>query len=182
MNQYIFIGIILILASIFLMVSSHQNFTNYIAPFASASHANWWEKRNGAMYGYPHLSYWESFQNPTNSVIETDSDSNAIMDFPPGKPGPSDVYNNQPYHLLGDIMQPPRVKESVSCVNSRSCYATDFNRMIEKTGTFRQLTNNYKRSTPDSCSAPNQELVLNFYKTEAMAIPENHTGKSVSEA
>ena len=176
MNQYILFGIVLILLSIFLMSTAHHNFTNYIAPFASTSHDNWWNKRNGAQYGYPHVTYWESFQNP-----EVDTENN-IMDFPPGTPNTSDVYNNQPYHLLSDSMQAPREKESLSCVNSRSCYATDFNRMIEKTGTFRQLTNNYKRSNPDSCSSPNQELVLNFYKADAMAFPENHTGKSVSEA
>jgi hypothetical protein len=54
--------------------------------------------------------------------------------------------------------------------------------MISKTGTFRQMTNNFKRGYPDSCSAPYQELVLNFYKADPMAIPENNTGKSVSEA
>ena len=79
-------------------------------------------------------------------------------------------------------MSPPRVKESISCVNSRSCYATDFDRMISKTGNFRQMTNNYKRGYPDSCSAPYQELVLNFYKADPMAIPKNNTGGSVSEA
>ena len=104
------------------------------------------------------------------------SDSNPIMDYAPGAPSPSEVYNQQPYHLLSDIMGIPHTKETVSCVNSRSCYATDFSRMLEKTGTFRQLTNNYKRNYPDSCTAPIQELVLNFYKNDAMAIPPNHTG------
>ena len=82
--------------------------------------------------------------------------------------GPADVYNNQPYHLLGDEMSPPRMKESLSCVNSRSCYASDFERMISRTGNFRQFTNNYKRGYPDSCSSPYQELVLNFYKAETL--------------
>jgi len=82
--------------------------------------------------------------------------------------GPADVYNNQPYHLLSDEMSPPRMKESLSCVNSRSCYASDFERMISRTGNFRQFTNNYKRGYPDSCSSPYQELVLNFYKAETL--------------
>ena len=87
-----------------------------------------------------------------------------LLDYRPNQPSPVDLQNGQPYHLLGDIMGEPRVKESVSCVNSRSCYATDFERTIEKTGNYRQQTNNYKRKYPDSCSAPMQELVLNFYK------------------
>ena len=107
-------------------------------------------------------------------VIEEQSDKDAfqptadpaqdILDYLPNQPSPVDLQNSQPYHLLSDIMGEPRVKESVSCVNSRSCYATDFERTIEKTGNYRQQTNNYKRKYPDSCSAPLQELVLNFYK------------------
>ena len=107
-------------------------------------------------------------------VIEEQSDKDAfqptadpaqdILDYLPNQPSPVDLENSQPYHLLSDIMGEPRVKESVSCVNSRSCYATDFERTIEKTGNYRQQTNNYKRKYPDNCSAPSQELVLNFYK------------------
>jgi hypothetical protein len=89
-----------------------------------------------------------------------------LMEFPPDTPDSADLYNNQPYHLLSDEFQPPRDKESLSCVNSRSCYATDFEKVIAKTGSFRQFTNNYKRGYPDSCSAPYQELVLNFYKAD----------------
>jgi len=105
-----------------------------------------------------------------------------VLSYPPNGPSPVDLYNKQPYHLLSDEMQPPRMKESLSCVNSRSCYATDFQRMIEKTGTFRQLTNNYKRGFPDSCTGWQQELALNFYKADPVPIPPNNTGGSVSEA
>jgi len=80
------------------------------------------------------------------------------------------------------MMEPPRLKEALSCVNSRSCYATDFERMVEKTGTFRQLTNNYKRNYPDSCSGWQQELTLNFYKADPIPVPENNTGRTVSMA
>lgn len=78
-----------------------------------------------------------------------------------------DLYNNKPYHLLSDefdAMSP----EKISCVNSRSCFATSFDRFLEQTGNFRQLTNNYKRGYPDSCSSPLQELVLSFYKTQPL--------------
>jgi hypothetical protein len=105
-----------------------------------------------------------------------------VLAYPPNGPSPVDLYNKQPYHLLSDVMQPPRMKEALSCVNSRSCYATDFQRMIEKTGTFRQLTNNYKRGFPDSCTGWQQELALNFYKADPVPIPPNNTGGSVSEA
>lgn len=127
---------------------------------------------------YYFYRYTEGFENARN-ILRSD-DANPILEFAPDTPSPADVYDNQPYHLLSDIMAVPRTKESISCVNSRNCYATDFSRMIEKTGTFRQMTNNYKRNYPDSCTAPTQELVLNFYKTDPMPIPSNNTGKSVS--
>ena len=87
-----------------------------------------------------------------------------LLDYRPNQPSPVDLQNSQPYHLLNDIMEQPRVKEALSCVNSRSCYATDFQRTIEKTGNYNQMTNNYKRKYPDSCSGTEQELTLNFYK------------------
>jgi hypothetical protein len=78
-----------------------------------------------------------------------------------------DLFTQKPYHLLGDEYQPVE-PEKISCVNSRNCYATSFDRFLEQTGNFRQMTNNYKRGYPDSCSSPLQELVLSFYKTTPM--------------
>ena len=127
---------------------------------------------------YRYFRVMEGFESDPSMLIM--EESKPVLDFPPNTPSPADVYNNQPYHLLSDIMGAPRTKESVSCVNSRNCYATDFQRMIEKTGTYRQMTNNYKRNYPDSCTAPTQELILNFYKTDAMSVPSNNTGGSVS--
>ena len=119
------------------------------------------------IFGFPSYSYWEQFENLKQDVIvkkiEEEEEESSL---PPGSP--VELYNNQPYHLLNDVMPPPRLNESLSCVNSRSCYAADFQRMVAKTGNYKQLTNNYKRAYPDSCSAPMQELVLNFYKTEPL--------------
>ena len=78
-----------------------------------------------------------------------------------------DLYNNKPYHLLSDEFD-ALSPEKISSVNSRSCFATSFDRFLEQTGNFRQLTNNYKRGYPDSCSSPFQELVLSFYKTQPL--------------
>jgi hypothetical protein len=78
--------------------------------------------------------------------LDASSDPNQdILDYRPNQPSPVDLDNTQPYHLLSDIMGEPRVKESLSCVDSRSCYATDFQRTIEKTGNYKKQTNNYKR-------------------------------------
>lgn len=192
-------GIIVIIIGLIIYMSLNKStFVNYVAPYAPKSQKNWFNRAGWERFGFPYYSFWdkaEGYENlndrPAEISAESENqvslltrklgDEGAIMEFPPDSPGPANLYNNQPYHLLSDEMSPPRINETISCVNSRSCYATDFQRMIDKTGNYRQMTNNYKRNYPDSCSAPYQELVLNFYKTEPMPIPHNNTGGSVSE-
>jgi len=69
----------------------------------------------------------------------------------------------QPYSLLKGwltLASDPIYKTAAKC------HAADFQVRLEKTGNFRQLTNNYKRGDPDSCSTPIQDLGLAIYKTE----------------
>lgn len=97
--------------------------------------------------------------------------SDPIMEYAPGKPAPVDLYRNDPYHLLSDVLGSAREdRDSLSSVNSRSCYATDAEAYLSKVGNYRQLTNNYKREYPDNCSSTRQELVLNFYKAEPISV------------
>lgn len=98
-----------------------------------------------------------------------------LIQLPPNKPAPVDFANRSSYLLLSDEMKTLPADSGICCVNSRSCFAADFDRLQEKTGNFRQLTNNYKRGYPDSCSSPFQELVLSFYETNGMKIdvPKN---------
>lgn len=187
---FLFIVLFIVLA---LTLPSQTAMANVVAPSAPASQKNWWQRDGWKRFGYPYYSFWEAFENLNDrpaSVASEDAESllrpvktaeSAILAYPPNTPGPANVYNSDPYHLLGDELPPPRVQETISCVNSRSCYAADFERMVSKTGNYRQMTNNYKRGYPDSCSAPYQELVLNFYQADPMRIPSNNTGGSVSE-
>lgn len=191
MKKFLFSVVILIVLFIFIKTMSIKkcpvsiNDSSIIAPYAPKSQKNWWARGPEARrFGYPYYSYWENFENmndnPADSSVDSSTDSStdssvqrskketSIMEFTADKPGPADIYNNKPYHLLSDEMSPPRAKESLSCVNSRSCYATDFERAHDKTGNFAQVTNNYKRNYPDSCSAPYQELTLNYYKIPQM--------------
>jgi len=193
MIKYILFIFVILLLVLFL-TKTQSNFANYVAYYAPKSQENWWKRDGWQRFGYPYYTFWEGFENlndrPANVASEdlesllkqAKTSESPVLDYPPDSPGPADLYNNQPYHLLSDELSPPRVKETISCVNSRSCYATDFERMVSKTGNYRQFTNNYKRGYPDSCSAPYQELVLNFYKADSIPIPKNNTGGSVSEA
>lgn len=105
----------------------------------------------------------------TNGTIEGDP----ILENPPNKPSPVNFANRSSYLLLEDELK--GMDSGISCVNSRSCFASDFGRLQEKTGNFRQLTNNYKRGYPDSCSSPFQELVNSFYDSKGVTVdaPKN---------
>jgi hypothetical protein len=79
--------------------------------------------------------------------------------------GPGDATLNEPripYHLLGDYLQP--AKERISNLTSEKAYAVDGQRLIEKTGSYGQVTNNYRHKTPDNGSTPLHELAVSFYK------------------
>jgi hypothetical protein len=99
-----------------------------------------------------------------------------VMTFPPGAPASAEgLYNSRApsYLLLGDELEAEPGAGSpskISCVNSRSCFATDFSRLLEQGGNYRQTTNNFKRGYPDSCSSPYQELVLSFYKSDGPTV------------
>lgn len=97
----------------------------------------------------PRLERIEAFANPRR-VEEP-----AELDF-----------SNKPYSLLLDVL--PEFKGKPPTPTSQLCYFSDFQTRLEKTGNMRQFTNNYKRGTPDSCSAPNHDLVQSFYKTEPL--------------
>jgi hypothetical protein len=63
--------------------------------------------------------------------------------------------------LLGDLLQPA---SSPGNLTTRSCYDTDFIAQNQKTGNYKQETNNFKHGNPDSCSAPLTEFVNSIYK------------------
>jgi hypothetical protein len=47
---------------------------------------------------------------------------------------------------------------------SEKCYRSDMGEVLKPTRNFLQRTNNYPRSHPDSCSAPNHEFIGTFYQ------------------
>ena len=68
----------------------------------------------------------------------------------------------QPYALLNGWLP---LTDDPKYLTAQGCHDVDFQVRLERTGNFRQLTNNYKRGDPDSCSGPIQDLSLAFYKT-----------------
>jgi hypothetical protein len=90
-----------------------------------------------------------------------DSEDPSFAGIKPGDPGLNKP--GEPYNLLNGWLSP---LDKPLHPTAQSCHAVDFQSRLERTGNFRQLTNNYKRGDPDSCSTPMQDLTLAFYKTE----------------
>ena len=53
--------------------------------------------------------------------------------------------------------------ENWSKMTSETCYKSDLGEALKLTGNYLQRTNNYRRTNPDDCSAPNHEFVGTFY-------------------
>jgi len=102
----------------------------------------------------------EAFQNEVSQKKVED-----VEDINLNGMSPADASLNQPrqpYSLLLGWL--PLATENTYTTAER-CRALDFQPRLERTGNFRQLTNNYKRGDPDSCSGPIQDLSLAIYKT-----------------
>ena len=81
-------------------------------------------------------------------------------------PEEADLDNpRRPYALLKDWFP---TTETPLYPDAQRCYQGDFQVRLERTGNFRQLTNNYKRGSPDSCSGTPEELTLAIYKAEPL--------------
>lgn len=90
-----------------------------------------------------------------------DSEDPNLSGIKPGDPGLSNP--REPYNLLSGWLT---ALDKPMYPSAKTCHEADFQTRLERTGNFRQLTNNYKRGDPDSCSAPIQDMTLAFYKTE----------------
>jgi len=70
------------------------------------------------------------------------------------------------YDLLTGGKAEPRV---ASGPTAAQCYQKDWSIGLEPGGSYAQRTNNYRQNYPDSCTAPNHDLVLDFYEPKPSA-------------
>jgi hypothetical protein len=66
------------------------------------------------------------------------------------------------YDLLDNLKSDESKRVAIGPTAAK-CYGIDYKRTLEKSS-YAQRTNNYQHRRPDSCSAPNQDLILGFYK------------------
>jgi hypothetical protein len=95
----------------------------------------------------PRLNAKEAFENQSNPDIYDISNA------------------DKPYVLLGDTLP---TKNCLGMLDANRCYKGSFQSRIEKTGNYKQLTNNYRHEDVESCSAPLTEFVNSFYKVEPL--------------
>ena len=109
------------------------------------------------MDGFQNLDYY-----PTEQLCK------APLTTPsPQSIGPAEAtleYPRQAYHLLGDYLEPATQESRLANLTSECAYIADGQRLIEKTGTYGQLTNNYKHKKPDNGTTWLHELSVSFYK------------------
>jgi hypothetical protein len=82
-------------------------------------------------------------------------------------PAPRKINSGEPYTLL-EKLPTTNQAETHYGENALSCYAKDYWRSHERTGNYRQETNNYKKNYPDSWTSGRGEFVLSFYKGEPL--------------
>ena len=129
--------------------------------------SNFWMGANPIIR--PRLEVLEPFQAtpmPTNKQVP----DGAIETFGSLSPADTTLENmRKSYTLLSDPLMIKSLTAQdmpgATSLTAAACYDADFQKRTEKVGNYRQLTNNYKRGVPDSCSAPLHDLVLKQYKS-----------------
>ena len=102
----------------------------------------------------------EAFQNDASQNKVED-----VEDINLNGMSPADASLNQPRQPYSLLLGWLPLATETTYTTAERCRALDFQPRLERTGNFRQLTNNYKRGDPDSCSGPIQDLSLAIYKT-----------------
>lgn len=126
----------------------------------------------GVAFAFLVLLYFVDLQSITKGLIESyiENSSSTIRNRIPFIESMVDLKPEeitQPYSLLNGVL-PIKDIQTGGMLNSQTCYEGDFQTRIEKTGNFKQLTNNYKHGDAESCTAPLQEFVTAYYNVEPL--------------
>lgn len=113
----------------------------------------------------PPLNRIEPFKNMAATAILPDGKTEFIDNLAPADASLKAM--REPYALLKDRLSLSG-PEPTNSISSAACYDADFQKRLEMTGNYRQITNNYRRGAPDSCSAPLHELIMKTYKAEPL--------------
>ena len=104
------------------------------------------------------------------SVMRSNKDGSSGFGNVLDSAGPYEAGIGKPYKsydLLPGGKPEPRVAIGPT---AEACYKTDWARNLEMSG-YEQIVNNYQHKYPDSCTAPNHDLILDFYKETPAVAP-----------
>ena len=112
----------------------------------------------------------EGFTDATSAgLYPTDQLCTAPLTTPnPQMPGPADATLSKPkeaYNLLGDYMN-AATSDGAPPLTSETAYAVDGQKRIELTGSYGQVTNNYRHKSPENRTTWLNELSLSFYNNQ----------------
>ena len=135
----------------------------------------------GPSWGYDprvrYVTYVEPFANPGAEKKEMSEEEKEqalteerLIGFPPNAPAEFLKAAAEPYQLLRDELPSVGPPDVISKVTAQSCFMGNFERLLEPTANYRQMTNNFKHGYPDSCTSPFHELVGSFYKGDGMRV------------
>jgi hypothetical protein len=144
---FVVIAIYLLASS---LASSYQGMTEPLK-------GRWWQQMEGAPFSE---GFAAQRSEPSGFPEHTE-----VLDMPPSMAGPANLGTDAPYLLLENRAP---AKDIIDVLGSQTCYDTDFSKDLEKVGSYRQMTNNYKRGTPESCSAPRQGVIHSVYAAGEM--------------
>ena len=125
----------------------------------------------GAAFAILIILYFIDIQEFTKNILESYSDRYSVIRnaIPVVEPMvdlmPEEV--TQPFSLLKGVL-PVKDVQTAGLLNSQTCYEGDFQNRLEKTGNYKQLTNNYQRGDAESCSSPFQEFVTAYYDVKPL--------------
>ena len=149
------IGLVLIIV-LFLGAESYQ--MQYMWPVARARIQATWPMKPTEGFANMTLEQW--LPSPEVLTKPAVGDCPGSLMNAAGYDGQLKIKN---YDLLSDVLTPKIESRIASGPTAEKCYGIDYTNAYQLSS-YAQRTNNYKHVRPDSCSAPNRDLILGFYK------------------
>jgi len=145
---------------IVLVIGLYNYQMEYIVPIVRPSLNATWPMRPGAKEGFANMTLQQWLPSPEVLTKASVGDCpGTLLNAASYEAGLSKPYKS--YDLLSGGKPEPRVAIGPT---SQKCYEVDWSRGLEPGGSYAQRTNNYRQNYPDSCTAPNHDLVLDFYE------------------
>ena len=164
-------GVVSIFLVIILLLALSQAQLAWTFPVVRSRLEATWPMFPGAAEGFADL---QSAQGITTPVLEKWLPAPESLTKPSGTDCPNNLYSAgayeagvgkpyKSYDLLDDWMKGKPEPRIAIGPTAEGCYKKDWATQLELGGSYTQRTNNYPHGYPDSCSAPNHDLVLDFY-------------------